>query len=161
MTTDDPREVLVLELQGEIFAIDAHRVREILDMVPVTEVPGSRPFVNGLINVRGKIVPLADLRMKFGMATPPPTIDTRIVVIETDVEGEPTSVGLLADRVLEVTELAAAAIEETPRIGLRWRSEYVQGIGKRGADLIILIDLENILASTTEAGPRGSALPVA
>lgn len=161
MTTDDPREVLVLELQGETFAIDAHRVREILDMVPVTEVPGSRPFVNGLINVRGKIVPLADLRMKFGMATPPPTIDTRIVVIETDVEGEPTSVGLLADRVLEVTELAAAAIEETPRIGLRWRSEYVQGIGKRGADLIILIDLENILASTTEAGPRGSALPVA
>lgn len=161
MTTDDPREVLVLELQGETFAIDAHRVREILDMVPVTEVPGSRPFVNGLINVRGKIVPLADLRMKFGMATPPPTIDTRIVVIETDVEGESTSVGLLADRVLEVTELAAAAIEETPRIGLRWRSEYVQGIGKRGADLIILIDLENILASTAEAGPRGSALPVA
>lgn len=157
--TEQTREVLILELQSEIFAIDAHRVREILDVVPITEVPGSRPFVSGLINVRGKIVPLADLRLKFGMPTPPPTIDTRIVVIETDVDGETTAVGLIADKVREVTELSAAAIEATPRLGMRLRPEYVEGIGKRGSDLIIVVDLHQILASTPEAMPRGNASP--
>ncbi len=140
------REVLTLEMQGEIFAIDANCVREILDMVPVTEVPQSQPFVNGLINVRGKVVPLADLRLKFGMARPPPTVDTRIVVIDADVQGEATAVGILADRVYEVTEIAPAAIEETPRIGLRWRPEYISGIGKRGSDFIIVLNMEQVLA---------------
>jgi purine-binding chemotaxis protein CheW len=157
--TEHAREVLILELQSEIFAIDAHRVREILDVVPITEVPGSRPFVSGLINVRGKIVPLADLRLKFGMPTPPPTIDTRIVVIETEVDGETTAVGLIADRVREVTELVADSIEPTPRLGMRLRSEYIEGIGKRGSDLIIVVDLQQILASTPEATPRGNASP--
>ncbi len=156
--TDEPREVLILELQGEIFAIDAQRVREILDVVPITAVPGARPFVNGLINVRGKVVPLADLRLKFGMATPPPTIDSRIVVIETQIDGEAAEVGLLADRVREVTELAAASIEETPRIGLRWRSDFIAGIGKRGTDFIVLLDLEQILASAADL--RAPAQPV-
>lgn len=140
------REVLTLEMQGEIFAIDANCVREILDMVPVTEVPQSQPFVNGLINVRGKVVPLADLRLKFGMAQPPPTVDTRIVVIDADVKGEATAVGILADRVYEVTEIALAAIEETPRIGLRWRSEFISGIGKRGSDFIVVLNMEQVLA---------------
>ncbi len=156
--TDDPREVLILELQGETFAIDAHRVREILDVVPITAVPGARAFVDGLINVRGKVVPLADFRLKFGMATPPPTIDSRIVVVETRVDGEDCAVGLLADRVREVTELAAASIEDTPRIGLRWRSDFIAGIGKRGADFIVLLDLEQILASAADV--RAPAQPV-
>lgn len=143
------REVVTLEMQGEVFAIDAHWVREILDMVPVTEVPNAQPFVSGLINVRGKVVPLADLRLHFGMPQSPPTVDTRIVVIDAMVGGESTAVGILADRVYEVTEIAPAAIEETPRIGLRWRPEYISGIGKRGADFIIILDMEQVLT----AGP--------
>ncbi|MCR6631643.1 MAG: chemotaxis protein CheW [Magnetospirillum sp.] len=144
-------EVLTLEMQGEIFAIDANRVREILDLVPVTEVPNSQPFVNGLVNVRGKVVPLADLRLRFGMATPPPTIDTRIVVIDAEVSGEATAVGILADRVYEVTEIMPAAIEETPRIGLKWHQEYIAGIGKRGSDFIIILDMEQVLAGAPAA----------
>ncbi len=140
------REVLTLELQGEIFAIDAHCVREILDMVPVTEVPRSQPFVNGLINVRGKVVPLADLRLKFGMKPRPSTAETRIVVIDAEIQGETTAVGILADRVYEVTEISAAAIEETPRIGLHWHQEYIGGIGKRGGDFIIMLNMEQVLA---------------
>lgn len=145
------REVLTLEMQGEIFAIDAYCVREILEMVPVTEVPQSQPFVNGLINVRGKVVPLADLRLKFGMAQSPPTLDTRIVVIDADVQGETTAVGILADRVYEVTEIASAVIEETPRIGLRWRPEFISGIGKRGGDFIIVLNMEQVLADRDDA----------
>lgn len=141
-----PLEVLTIGLEGEIFALEATYVREILDLVPITEVPNSEPFVNGLINVRGKVVPLADLRLKFGMAQKPPTIDTRIVVIEVVIEGDPAIVGIRADKVYEITQIAAAALEETPRIGMRWRPEYIDCIGKRGEDFIVVLDIERLFA---------------
>lgn len=149
-------EILTLGLQGELFAVEATTVREILDLVPITGVPNSRPFVSGLINVRGRVVPLADLRIKFGMNQPPPTIDTRIVVMEIDIGGEPTIVGILADKVYEVTEIAAAALEETPRIGMRWRPEFIRCIGKRGDAFIIVLDIGRIF-STDEQGYLGAA----
>lgn len=143
-TPGQPLEVLTLGLQGETFALDAALVREILDPVPVTEVPNARTFVGGLINVRGKVVPLADLRLMFDMDRTPPTIDTRIVVIEIPLGGEPTLIGILADKVHEVTEIAAAALEETPRIGMRWQPEFIRCIGKRNDEFIIVPDIARI-----------------
>lgn len=142
-----PLEVLTLALQGEVFALEVTHVREILDLVAVTEVPNSQPFLNGLINVRGKVVPLADLRLKFGMEQVPPTIDTRIVVVEVEIDGDPVTVGLRADKVYEITEVAASALEETPRIGMRWRPEYIRCIGKRGGDFIVVLDISRIFSS--------------
>lgn len=158
-TFSAPLEVLTLGLQGEIFAVDAGNVREILDLVPVTEVPNARPFVGGLINVRGKVVPLADPRVPFGMERTPPTADTRIVVIEVDLDGEPTLVGLLADKVYEVTSLAPASLEETPRIGMRWRPDLIRCIGKRLDAFIIVLDLDGLLSAGT-AG-KAAARPAA
>ncbi len=140
-------EILTLGLEGEIFAIDVAHVREILDLVPVTEVPNSRPFVPGLINVRGSVVPLADLRLKFGMEPRPPTIDARIVVIEIEIDGLPTTVGIRADKVYEVTELAPQALAEAPRVGMRWRPDYIRGIGKRGGDFVVVLDIARIFAT--------------
>jgi purine-binding chemotaxis protein CheW len=142
---DRPLEVLTLGLQGELFAIEATLVREILDPVPVTEVPGARRFAAGVINVRGKVVPLADLRLRFGMPAVAATVDTRIVVVEVMLEGDPVVVGLLADKVFEVTQIAPAAATDTPRIGMRWPAEFVRFIGKRGDDFIIVPDLPRIL----------------
>ncbi len=153
-----PLEVLTLELQGEIFAIEATDVREILDPPAITAVPNSRPFVNGLINVRGKVAPLADLRQKFGMAPSGSTIDTRIVVLEVDVDGDRTTVGVLADKVYEVTEIAAAAIADTPSIGMSWRREYIDCIGKRGDEFIIVLDLQNIFAGISRKAELGGDL---
>src|SRR5262249_17632246 len=116
---------LTLRLQDEVFAIDAESVREILDVVPITEGPKAKALGGGLINVGGRIVPLADLRLLFGMDRPPPDVNTRIVVIEVDLDGEPTIVAILADRVHDVSEIEAATIEQAPRIGMRWRPEYV------------------------------------
>lgn len=144
---DKALEVLTLSLEGEIFAIEASYVREILDLVPITEVPGSKPFIGGLINVRGKVVPLADPRLKFGMERRPPNIDTRIVVIEIDLDGDATTVGIRADKVHEVTEVNAASLEETPKIGMKWRPEFVRCIGKRGADFIAVLDIARIFSS--------------
>jgi purine-binding chemotaxis protein CheW len=146
MKLDRPLEVLTMDLQGETFALEASCVREILDLVPVTEVPGSQPFVSGVINVRGKIVPLADLRLKFDMEQKPDTIDTRIVVIEVDIERVPTIVGIRADKVHEVTELAPSALADVPRVGMRWRPDYIRFIGKRGNDFIVVPDIVRILS---------------
>ncbi len=139
-------EVLTLALQGEVFALEVRHVREILDLVPITEVPNSQPFLNGLINVRGKVVPLADLRLKFGMEQAASTIDTRIVVVEVEIDGDPVTIGLRADKVYEITEVAASALEETPRIGMRWRPEYIRCIGKRGSDFIVVLDIGRLFS---------------
>lgn len=140
-------EALTLGMGGEVFAIDANSVREILDLIPVTEVPGARAFVGGLINVRGKVVPVADLRLKFGMAQTPKTVDTRVVVVEIELEGEATVVGLLADKVFEVTEIGHASIENTPDIGMKWRPDFIKGIGKRGSEFIVIPDIERIFSA--------------
>lgn len=140
-------QALTLGLQDEVFAIEATSVREILDVVPVTEVPNARPFVGGLINVRGRIVPLADLRVMFGMDRPPPGPDTRIVVIEIDLDGEATIAAILADRVHSVTDIETTSIEEAPKVGMRWNPEYVRGIAKCGEDFIIIPDLGRIFGA--------------
>ena len=135
-----------LSLDGQLFAIDAGCVREILDLIPVTEVPASSPFANGLINVRGKVVPLADLRHKLGMTKRPPTIDTRIVVIEVDLDGDLTTVGIIADKVHEVTDIPQSGIEATPRIGLAWPPEFIRCLGKRSGDFLIVLDITRIFS---------------
>lgn len=140
-------EVLTLSLDDNVFALEAKYVREILDLVPITEVPTSNPFVGGLINVRGKVVPLADLRHKFGMAKRPDSLDTRIVVIEIDLDGDQTTIGLLADKVYEVTEMAASSLEETPRIGMIWRQEFIHCIAKRDDAFVVVLDLAAVFSS--------------
>ncbi len=145
---DNPSfEALTFGLAGETFAIDANSVREILDIIPITEVPGAQAFVGGLINVRGRVVPLADLKVKFGMPRTETSIDTRIVVMEVDLAGEPTIVGILTDKVHEVTEISGASIAPTPEIGMKWRPDFIKGIGKRGSDFIIIPDIARIFAS--------------
>ena len=137
-------KALTLRLQDELFAVEAESVREILDLVPITEVPNASPFVSGLINVRGRVVPLADLRVMFEMERPEPDQDTRIVVMEVTIEGEPTIVGILADKVHDVTDIEAAFIEEAPKVGMRWRPEFVKGIGKRNGGFIVIPNLGRI-----------------
>jgi len=140
-------KALTFRLDGEIFAIDAGGVREILELVPVTDVPNAPAFARGLINVRGRVAPLADLRVTFGMKRQPPDEDTRIVVLEIDLAGEPTIIGILADKVHDVADIETASIEAAPKIGMRWRAEYVRGIGKRNGDFIIIPDMGRIFGT--------------
>ncbi len=150
--------VLVLELQGESFAIETSQVREILDPVPITLVPGADRTVDGLINVRGRVVPLADLRLIFGMAPRQEGRDARIVVIEVPIDGDPTTIGIRADKVNEVTELPATSLEATPRIGLRWEPGFITCIGKRNGMFIAVLDMRRIF---TRLLARGDAAAVA
>lgn len=140
-------EVLTFDLHGETFALEAGIVREILDMAPETRVPRAPRFVGGVINFRGKVIPLANLRLAFGMEAKAATIDSRIVVIELDLDGTPTLIGLQTDRVHEVTALDLAASEHPPSVGMRWRPDYIRCLVKRKGEFIILPDLVQIFAS--------------
>jgi purine-binding chemotaxis protein CheW len=137
-------QFLMLALTDEIFALDATLIREILDPAPIAEVPGARQFLRGVINVRGKIVPIADLRVRFGMTPTALSVDTRFVVLDITVGGEPVTVAIIADKVHDVTGLRLDSMGNAPPIGMRWEPEFITAIGKWKDDFIIIPNLENV-----------------
>ena len=139
-------EVLTFDVGGETLALEAAMVREILDLLPETLVPGAPPLVRHVVNFRGRIVPVADLRLAFQMEAGETTADSRIVVIELPLDGEPTLIGLRTDHVREVATLSAEASEEAPVVGMRWQREYVRRLVRWRDDLIVLPDLPAIFA---------------
>jgi purine-binding chemotaxis protein CheW len=138
-------QVVMIGLGDEKFALDAGLVREIIDPVPVTKVAGAKSFVPSVINVRGNVIPLADLRIRFGMPQQTESADTRIVVIEVQIDNEPVLLGVTADKVYEVTEVSRADVQQTPRVGMHWRPEYIRFITKWRDEFVIVPNLERIL----------------
>lgn len=137
--------VVMLGIGDEIFAINTDIVREIIDPVPVTRVAGAPPHLPYVINVRGNVIPLADLRVRFGMPRNESTVDTRIVVLDITMDGDPVLVGVVADKVFEVTEISRADVQQTPRVGMHWNPEFVQLITKWREEFVIVPNLERIL----------------
>jgi purine-binding chemotaxis protein CheW len=145
----DISQYLTFTLEDEIFAIDVFQVREVLDMDKITNVPQSPEFMRGVINVRGSVVPVVDLRLKFGLAQTDTTRDTRIVVMEVEMDGDVTIIGSIADSVKEVMELSPSQIESPPKLGKKWRSEVIKGVGKHNEKFILILDV-NLLFSSDE-----------
>ncbi len=138
---------LTFQLEDEAFALDVSQVREILDLTSITKVPRAPDFMRGVINVRGSVVPVIDMRRKFGMPLTEGTVDTRIIIMEISLEGKTTVLGAIADSVNDVLELEPGQIEDPPEIGSRWRSEFIKGIGKQGDRFIIIIDIDRVFSS--------------
>jgi purine-binding chemotaxis protein CheW len=141
----DAMQVVMIGLGEEKFALDAGQVREIIDPVPVTKVAGARSFVPSVINVRGNVIPLADLRIRFGMPQIEDSADTRIVVIEIEIDSEPVLVGVTADKVYEVTEISQTDVQQTPRVGMHWKPEFIRFITKWREEFVIVPNMERIL----------------
>lgn len=151
-------EALTFDLRGETFALEAGLVREVLDLLPETVVPGAPSFVSAVINFRGRVIPLVDLRVAFDLDAAEPTIDSRIVVIEHDLDGEPALIGLRADKVHEVTSIERAVTEAAPRVGLRWRPDFIRLLARRDGDVIVIPDLEQIFAARGRSGASVTSL---
>jgi purine-binding chemotaxis protein CheW len=139
-------QYITFKLGDELFAINVSQVREVLDLSLVTKVPTAPPYMRGVVNVRGSAIPVVDLRLKFGLPQAPDTVQTRIVVLELELDGEPVVLGGLADSVHEVIELEPGQINEPPRIGMRWKTELIQGMGKRGDQFIIILDIAKVFS---------------
>ncbi|MEO5362395.1 MAG: chemotaxis protein CheW [Magnetococcus sp. DMHC-8] len=143
----DIDEILTIAMGTETFALPAGIVLEILDTGPVTPIPTAPAFVGNLINFRGRVVPLADLRMRCGLPVTPPTPDTRVVVLEIQFEGDPVLVAILADKVHEVSRLDELVTGQVPRIGSAWRPEFVKAIGRRDNEFVMILDIDRMFAS--------------
>ena len=140
-----PMQVVMLGIGDEVFALDSNLVREIIDPVPATRVAGARPYLPCVVNVRGNVIPLADLRARFGMPKTEATADTRYVVLEIEIEGDPVLVAVVADKVHEVTQISSADVQQTPRVGMRWNPEFIRFISKWRDEFIIVPNMERIL----------------
>lgn len=149
-TVNETDQYITFKLGDESFAINVAQVREVLELPQITKVPTAPDYMRGVVNVRGKAIPVVDLRLKFGLPAAPDTVNSRIVVLELELDGETTVVGGIADSVHEVIELEAGQINPPPRIAMRWRTEFIRGMGRRGDEFIIILDINRVFAS---AGP--------
>jgi purine-binding chemotaxis protein CheW len=139
------QQYVTLGVEAETFAIPVENVQEILDWAPVARLPQAPACVLGIIDVRGRAYPVVDLRTKLGMPRIEPTPATRIVVLRASGAVQVPALGLVADRVFEVTALDKAA-EPPPDTGLRWKAEAIAGIGRRNDRFVVVLDLVALLA---------------
>ena len=156
-------QFVTLGIDREVFALPVEVVREILDMRPMFRIPEAPHYLAGLIDVRGRGVPVIDLRARLGLPLAAPTEATRIVVLEAAIGGRDLQIGLVTDRVFEVASLDGGLLEAAPDIGVRWRSEHIRGVGRRGETFVVVFDLEQLFASDgamlAEAAPDRAGAP--
>jgi len=157
-----PGKYLVITLGGESYGIPVLQVREIIRLCPVTPVAGMPPHVRGVVNLRGKIIPLVDLRIRFGLPAPEAHDRTCIVVAQLAVPGGGTRLlGLVVDGVEEVASFGAADIEPTPDFGGAVDARFITGMAKSGPLVRTLVDLERVAAADLAGVDAASSLPVA
>jgi len=143
----ESRQYLTFKLGDEVFGIDVAKVREVLDFTTITKVPRTPDFMSGVINLRGNVVPVVDLRLCFEMSKTEKTVNTCIVVVEVMLEGESTIIGALADSVEEVIDLEPDQIEPAPKIGVQIRTDFIQGMEKRDAQFIMILDIDRVFSA--------------
>jgi purine-binding chemotaxis protein CheW len=141
-------QYLTFSLADEVYAVEILKVREILEYQPVTVVPRMPPWIRGVTNVRGNVVPVADLAVKFNLGEREVTKRTCILLVDTLLEEQQIVVGLVADSVYQVTELAPDEIEPPPSFGTRIRPDDLLGMGKLGDSLLLILDIDRALTSS-------------
>lgn len=140
-------QFVTLGIDREVFAVPVDAVLEILDMRELFRMPDAPAHLAGLIDVRGRSVPVIDLRVKLGLPSASVTEGTRIMVLEVPMGGRQLVLGLIADRVYEVASLDGGKLEPPPDIGTKWHSDYIKGVGRRGEHFVVVFDLGELFAS--------------
>jgi len=148
-------QYLTFKLRDEVFALDIGKVREVLDFTTVTKVPQTPDFMRGVINLRGNVVPVVDMRLKFGLSMTEKTVNTCVIITEIDVDGETTVVGAMADSVQEVLDLEPEQIEPPPRIGAKLNTDFIMGMGKHNDQFIMILNIDKVFSAIELADTKG------
>ena len=138
---------LTFQMGKEVYGIEILKVQEIIGMMPVTRVPKTPEFVRGVINLRGKVIPVIELRRKFGMETREDTDRTCIVVVQVAASAGTVTMGLLVDEVSEVLNVSQEQIEAPPSFGAQVDTDFILGMGKVGQKVLMLLDADKVLSS--------------
>ena len=144
--SDREGKYLTFALAGEEYGISILKIKEIIGMMPITTIPQTPQFVKGVINLRGKVIPVVDLRLRFGMERINYTERTCIVVVEISGGSGTVMIGIVVDSVSEVLNIKAADIEETPAFGTKLRTDYILGMAKFTGGVKILLDIDKVLS---------------
>jgi purine-binding chemotaxis protein CheW len=144
--TLDQTQYLTFQLAGEEYAVNILQVKEIIAYGTLTTVPQTPPSIRGVINLRGSVVPVVDLALKFGLNASPVTNRTCVVIVEVNTDGEPTVVGIIADSVSQVVELSAEDILPAPAFGTQVRMNFLQGMGKTEARFVLILNIDKALS---------------
>ncbi len=145
--TAERRQYLSFGLAGNDYAVGILQVKEILQYETVTRVPSVPPSIRGVINLRGAVVPVVDLAVKFGLPATPVTKRTCILIVEAALGGERTVMGVVADAVREVLELGPEEIEPPPSFGTQVRVDFLVGMGRAGKGFVLLLDLDRVISA--------------
>ena len=148
-------QYLTFKLRDEVFALDIGKVREVLDFTTVTKVPQTPDFMRGVINLRGNVVPVMDMRLKFGLSRTEKTVNTCVIITEIEVDGETTVVGAMADSVQEVLDLEPEDIEAPPRIGAKLNTDFITGMGKHNDQFIMILNIDKVFSGIELADTKG------
>lgn len=146
-----PGQYLGLFIGGEEYSIGILRVREILQFEPLTRVPGTPPSIRGVLNVRGHVVPVVDLAVKFGHPEAAVTARSCVVIVEAVLDGEQIVIGLMADAVSQVADLRAEDIQPPPPFGTRVHVDYLLGMGRSGKRFSLILDVDSVLSAAEAA----------
>jgi purine-binding chemotaxis protein CheW len=150
----ETRQYLTFKLGNEVFATDVAKVREVLDLTNITEIPRTPETMSGVINLRGSVVPVVDLRLCLQMSKTEKTRNTCIVVVEVVLENEIIVIGALADSVEEVIDLDPDQIQPAPRIGTQIRTDFIKGMGKRDSQFLMILDIDRVFSAEELAAVR-------
>lgn len=146
-TITETTQFLTFTLADEVFAVDIGRVKEVLEYTTMTKVPRTPASMCGVINLRGSVVPVMDMRLKFGLSKSERTVNTCIIIIEVTVNDSKTVLGAMADSVKEVMNLEPDQIDPPPKIGTKLRTDFIRGMGKQGDHFIIILDTDKVFSA--------------
>ncbi|MBI4979339.1 MAG: chemotaxis protein CheW [Spirochaetes bacterium] len=146
-TTDAAsKQYLTFGLNDEAFAFEVLKVKEVLEVARITKVPKTPAFMPGVINLRGSVVPVVDLRLKFELAAKELNVDSAIIIVETAYDGEAIVIGALVDSVREVIRLDASQTEPPPKVGMNVSGEYIDAIGKHNDAFVIILNADKVFS---------------
>ena len=149
-------QYLTFKLEDEVYATDIAQVREVLEYSRVTKVPRTPDYMRGVINLRGHVVPVLDLKLRFHMNRTEQTVNTCVIIVEVNIEGEKTIIGALADSVQEVIEMDASVIQPAPKIGTKLNTDFIRGMGKRDEQFVIILDIDRVFSTDDIEAARAS-----
>jgi purine-binding chemotaxis protein CheW len=156
MSGDSIGKYLTFDLAGQCFAVDASRVEVILESMPITRVPKAPEHLRGVVNFRGAVIPVADMRTRFGEGRSPAGPGSSIIVLQLRYGPDEITIGMLADAVREVIDLDAERIERPPQVGSRVDDAFVAGIARKGEEFIVVLDVDEAFKSEAASGERVS-----
>ena len=140
-------QYLTFTLAQEIFAVEISRVQEVLEYKPLTKIPNTPEYMRGIINLRSRVVPVIDMRMKLGMPEVERTVNTCIIIVEVESRGEMAVFGAIVDSVREVMELEPHQIEPAPKIGTGMNTDFIRGMGRQHDQFVILLNIDRVFPS--------------